>query len=183
MTLISDATDPIYHTENWFAVYTKPRTEKKFKDLLDRFSIENYLPLLKVKKKWSDRMKVIETPLFTSYIFVKIIYWQDYKKVISLPQSVAFVSSYGRLAVVPEDEIHLIQSLVSEYPDRLKAMEKEMLQKGNEVVIKSGPFAGKTAVVQKLKNETYVLLEIKSIEKVIRVELKKEDILLEPISF
>ena len=181
MDILHDSSPEELHAENWFAVYTKPRAEKKFKSFLDKFSIQNYLPLITIKKKWSDRTKIIETPLFTSYVFVKIIYWRDYKKVMGLPQSVSFVSSYGKLAVVPEGEIQLIRDLITEFPDKLKAFEKEMLQKGKEVLIRSGPFAGKKGIIQKLKNETYVLLEIKSIEKVIRVEVNREFLDLSPI--
>jgi len=55
-------------------------------------------------------------------------------------------------------------------------MEKEMLQKGKEVMIKSGPFAGRSAIIDKVKNETFVLLEIKSIQKVLKVEINIDNL-------
>ncbi len=165
--------------ENWYAVYTKPRSEKKLEALLKKFSIEVYLPLLKLKKKWSDRTKTISVPLFTSYIFVKVIYRESYLKVLNLPHSVGFVKSYGNPAIIPESEIELIKSVVEEFPDKIKVLETEMLQKGNEVTIKTGPFAGRKAIVDRVKNETYVLLEIKTIQKVLKIEIKKENLDLE----
>ena len=86
--------EELLDTENWFAVYTKPRSEKKLRSLLEKFSIESYLPLLRVKKKWSDRIKIIENPLFTSYLFVRIKYRESYLKVLNLPHTVGFVTSY-----------------------------------------------------------------------------------------
>ena len=56
----------------WYAVYTKPRWEKKVADLLTKKQIENYCPLNRVLRQWSDRKKVILEPLFTSYVFVRI---------------------------------------------------------------------------------------------------------------
>ena len=56
----------------WFAVYTKPRWEKKVARLLDEQGIENYCPLNKVVKQWSDRKKVVLEPLFKSYVFVRV---------------------------------------------------------------------------------------------------------------
>ena len=63
-------------TLNWYAVYTKPRAEKKLKEALEKKSIQNFLPLITEKKKWSDRQKLISVPLFASYVFVKIDYSQ-----------------------------------------------------------------------------------------------------------
>jgi transcription antitermination factor NusG len=96
--------------ENWYAVYTKPRSEKKLDALLKKFSIEAYLPLLKLKKKWSDRTKIISMPLFTSYIFVRIVYRESYLKVLNITHAVGFVKSYGNPAIIPESEIEIIKS-------------------------------------------------------------------------
>ena len=59
-------------SQKWYAVYTKPRWEKKVNSLLLQKGIEVYCPLNKVRRKWSDRIKTIEEPLFKSYVFVKI---------------------------------------------------------------------------------------------------------------
>jgi transcription antitermination factor NusG len=56
----------------WYAIYTRPRWEKKVNFLLQGKGIESYCPLNKVRRKWSDRIKTIEEPLFKSYVFVKI---------------------------------------------------------------------------------------------------------------
>ena len=56
----------------WYAIYTRPRWEKKVNLLLGGKGIESYCPLNKIKRKWSDRLKTIQEPLFKSYVFVKI---------------------------------------------------------------------------------------------------------------
>jgi transcription antitermination factor NusG len=56
----------------WYAIYTRPRWEKKVNGLLEAKGIESYCPLNRVRRKWSDRIKTIEEPLFKSYVFVKI---------------------------------------------------------------------------------------------------------------
>ena len=67
---LQEHNDP--EVKDWFALYTKARAEKKLGLALDRLGIENYLPLISEKRQWSDRVKVIESPLFKSYIFVRI---------------------------------------------------------------------------------------------------------------
>jgi transcription antitermination factor NusG len=59
-------------TKKWFAIYTRPRWEKKVHKLLEEKGIECYCPLNKVHRKWSDRIKIVEEPLFKSYVFVKL---------------------------------------------------------------------------------------------------------------
>ena len=57
---------------HWFAVYTKPRWEKKVAAILEGKGIENYCPLNKVVKQWSDRKKIVLEPIFKSYVFVRV---------------------------------------------------------------------------------------------------------------
>ena len=56
----------------WYPVYTNSRAEKKAYQELQRKGIEAYLPLKKEWRQWSDRKKIVEEPLFKSYIFVRI---------------------------------------------------------------------------------------------------------------
>ncbi|HEX6432075.1 MAG TPA: transcription termination/antitermination NusG family protein, partial [Niastella sp.] len=58
--------------KRWYAVYTHAKWEKKVADLLTRKNIENYCPLNKVVRQWTDRKKIIYEPLFTSYVFPRI---------------------------------------------------------------------------------------------------------------
>ncbi len=58
-------------SKHWYAIYTKPRWEKKVHHLLSEKGLEAYCPLNKVTRKWSDRMKTVEEPLFKSYVFVQ----------------------------------------------------------------------------------------------------------------
>jgi transcription termination/antitermination protein NusG len=61
-----------HETNSWYAVYTKPRWEKKVASALERRQVESYCPLNQVTRQWSDRRKVVEEPLFSSYVFVRV---------------------------------------------------------------------------------------------------------------
>ena len=58
--------------KKWYAVYTKPRWEKKVFERLQNEQMEAYCPQNRVRKQWSDRIKWVEEPLFKSYVFVKV---------------------------------------------------------------------------------------------------------------
>lgn len=160
----------------WYVLYTRPKAEKKLKQNLDKMSISSYLPLLKVKKKWSDRYKWLDIPLFPGYIFVKIIYPIDSLKILKDPNSVSFVFFQGTPASIQEEEIEMIQIFLNEYPDKVRVEEGKLLQEGNEVELISGPFAGRKAIIEKVKKSYNIILRIPSLNKNLRIEVKKEDI-------
>ena len=58
-------------SKKWIAIYTKPRYEKTVKKEFQKKGFKVYLPMLKERRKWSDRKKWIEFPLFRSYLFVR----------------------------------------------------------------------------------------------------------------
>ncbi|MCB0292804.1 MAG: antitermination protein NusG, partial [Calditrichaeota bacterium] len=57
---------------SWYALYTRPRHEKKVFDQLQEKRIEAFLPLTKELRQWKDRRRWVETPLFTGYVFINI---------------------------------------------------------------------------------------------------------------
>ena len=56
----------------WFAIYTKPKNEKKVVEGLEKIGVEVYCPMITQVKQWSDRKKKVEMPLINSYVFVNI---------------------------------------------------------------------------------------------------------------
>ncbi len=101
-------------TAKWYAVYTKPRWEKKVFSLLSDEGIIAYCPLNKVQRRWSDRMKIVHEPLFTSYVFVKIEEAQM-RKVRMISGVVNFVYWDGSPAIIREQEIDTIKRFLNEY--------------------------------------------------------------------
>src|SRR3954447_25845445 len=97
----------------WYALYTRPRHEKRvFDDLLSR-QIEAFLPTYKVRRRWSDRYKVVEEPLFKNYLFVKVDYDRRYHETLRPYGAVSFVSFDGQPAQIPDSEIESIRRLVT----------------------------------------------------------------------
>lgn len=101
-------------TRKWLAIYTRPRWEKKVNQLLQEKGIESYCPLNKVRRKWSDRYKIVEEPLFKSYVFVKVSE-EDRADVRLTPGAVNFVYWNGKPAVIREKEISAIRQFLNEY--------------------------------------------------------------------
>src|SRR6185369_12090566 len=60
-------------SSQWFAIQTRSRHEKKVADELTGRGVEVFLPLIKQMRKWSDRTKKVDFPLFAGYAFVHIV--------------------------------------------------------------------------------------------------------------
>ena len=143
--------------KNWYAVYTKPRWEKKVHSRLEEKGIEAYSPLNRVRKKWSDRIKWVEEPLFKSYVFVKITE-EDKTRVRMVDGVVNFVYWLGKPAVIKNAEIEAIRNFLNEY-DEVVAEPIE-LAKNMKVTIRGGALMDKEGkVIQVFNNKVQVVIE------------------------
>jgi transcription antitermination factor NusG len=143
--------------KNWYAVYTKPRCEKKIYGLMTRQGIEAYCPLNRVRKKWSDRIKWIEEPLFKSYLFVRIAE-KDQVAVRMVGGVINFVYWLGKPAMVKDEEIQTIRKFMNDH-DEVWA-ESIGLQKGARIAIRQGVFMEKEGKVMKVfNNKVQVIIE------------------------
>ncbi|MCG7856233.1 UpxY family transcription antiterminator [Flavihumibacter sediminis] len=146
--------------KRWYVVYTKPRWEKKVSELLKRKGIEHYCPMNKVRKKWSDRYKIIEEPLFKSYLFVHIEETEQ-SSIRFVEGVVNYVYWLGKPAIVRNDEIEKIKRFLNEYSD-IKVISIDQINRGSVVMINSGVFMDLKAVVVEDRVKT-VILEIISL--------------------
>lgn len=135
----------------WYAIYTRPRWEKKVNSLLLQKGIEVYCPLNRVRRKWSDRIKTIEEPLFKSYVFVKIK--EEDRTAVRMTNGVVnFVYWNGKPAIIKEKEIQTIKRFLDEYENVEVA--KIDLTKGDRVQVIAGPMMDKEGKVLEIKNKT-----------------------------
>jgi transcription antitermination factor NusG len=138
-------------TPKWYAVYTKPRWEKKVAALLRQKGVESYCPLNKVRRRWSDRMKTIEEPLFKSYVFVKAD--DAARTAVRMTDGVInFVYWNGKPAVIKDKEISTIKRFLDEH-------ENVMLQKmevgiNERVKVISGPMMDSEGKVLEVKHKS-----------------------------
>jgi transcription antitermination factor NusG len=98
----------------WYAVYTKPRWEKKVALLLEAKGIEYYCPLNKVVKQWSDRKKIVLEPLFKSYVFVQVDEKEKWE-LLNINGIVNYVHWLGKPAKIKESEIDTVKKFLNEF--------------------------------------------------------------------
>jgi transcription antitermination factor NusG len=99
--------------QKWYIIQTRPRWEKKVADCLKQKGIESYCPVKKVKRRWSDRIKTLEEPLFHTCLFAKIT--PEQKTEVRLTDGVVnFIYDNGKPAFVKEKEVEAFRKF---WPD------------------------------------------------------------------
>jgi transcription antitermination factor NusG len=155
--------------KKWFALYTKPRWEKKVHERLLKNNIDSWCPIHKVQKQWSDRKKIIEEPLFRSYVFVKIDYKVERLPVLMTDGVLNFVHYLGKPAIIRNKEIENIQHYLLEKDVKIEMQSLEGFKVDTKVKITQGVFMDKEGIVlREGRKKVYVQLE--SIGQIMMVE-------------
>ena len=162
---------------HWFAVYTKPRWEKKVAGILDEQGIENYCPLNKVVKQWSDRKKVILEPIFKSYVFVRV---PDSEKwdLKSINGILNFVYWLGKPARIRDADIFTIKKFLNEFSD-VTVEEAPKLAVNAKVRVRQGALMNYHGILVEMSG-TRAKVRIESMGIQLRAQFDKKN--LEPVT-
>ena len=154
----------------WYALYTKPRWEKKVDALLKQRGFESYCPLNRVVKQWSDRKKKVEVPLFTSYVFVQAAETEQ-SKIRMVNGVVNFVYWLNKPAVIRDSEMEALRSFVDNHENII--VEGGGFKEGDNIEIETGIFKGQKATVNKVnKNKLELILETLQLKLVVDIPAK-----------
>jgi transcription antitermination factor NusG len=159
----------------WYAAYTSARHEKRVTEYLGGRSVECYLPLYKSVRRWQDRRKEVELPLFPGYVFVKIAY-RSRLQVLTAPGVARIVSFDGKPAAIRESEIEALRQGLS----RTSGFEPHpYLKVGRRVRVRSGPLSGMEGILTRRKDGFRLVLSIELIMRSVAAEVEEADV--EPI--
>jgi transcription antitermination factor NusG len=141
----------------WYVLYTSPRAEKKVKERLDVMGKETYLPLHRTPRVWSDRVKMIDKPLFTSYLFIRC-HESELRPLLTVYGVGRIVYYCGKPAIVRQREIDAIRLFLEEAVDC-------PLCEGDEVEILTGSLKHISGKIQRVKKK-YLTLYIEPLGRV-----------------
>jgi transcription antitermination factor NusG len=150
---------------NWYAIYAKPRNEKKVTDKLEALGIESYCPTITSIKQWSDRKKKVTSPVLPSYVFVKISEPRR-NEVFDVSGVVRYVFWLGKPAIIREEEIELLKAyLTQDYTSVVQTT----LKRGDKLIVPSGPFKGQEGVIKNTTN-TKIQLVLETLGIILTLE-------------
>jgi transcriptional antiterminator RfaH len=142
---------------NWYAIYTKPRWEKKVLTLLEKNNVEAYIPTREILKQYTDRRKKVIEIVLPSYVFVKIN--ENQKELVRYTSGVVnFVYWLGKPAVIRSSEIEALRKFLGREGElHISTIENKI---GDKIELDQHPFKGKIATITKInKNTTELILD------------------------
>ena len=156
--------------KHWIVVRSKPRSEKVAYSELVKKNIESYLPLLKEKRRWSDRKKWVEFPLFSSYLFARI----NIKDSIFVLQTrgVNNIIKFGEQIAIVQDSVIKAIRLAMEGGYQLEPV--EYFIEGNLVEVIAGPMKGIKGIVAKLKGKNRLIIKIDAIQQALSIQIESK---------
>lgn len=159
-------------SKKWFALYTKPRWEKKIDALLLKKGVESWCPLQKVERQWSDRKKIIEDPLFKSYVFVHINDTER-TKVLMTDGVLNFVYYLGKPAIIKDEEVDTIKKYLAEKDARISIISEQGFMEEMKIKVNYGVFMGNEGTVIR-GGKKKVFVKLQSLGHVMVVEFPAE---------
>src|SRR5882724_6125709 len=100
---------PEEYCQQWYAAYTRANHEKRVSQQLSMSGVEHYLPLCSSLRRWKDRRKKLEVPLFPGYVFVRMAL-RDRLRVLQIPAVACLVGFAGTPSALPSDEIEALRA-------------------------------------------------------------------------
>lgn len=158
----------------WYAIYTRSRSEKKLYQELKDKGIETYLPLKKELKVWSDRKKWVESPLFTSYVFVRVSK-KEYLQAVNSVYAVCYVSIRGKALPIPDCQIEALRIFLSDEKRKLEFSSKD-IKAGDKVEVICGPLKGAEAEIVQLRGKHRLVLRFESLGTCVSTEIKISEV-------
>jgi transcriptional antiterminator RfaH len=146
----------------WFAIYTNPRAEKQVRDRLMEAGVEVFLPLQKTYRIWSDRKKLVEVPLLSSYVFVKVTPL-EFPKVYQSSGVVRFITFEGQPASIPQNQIDNLRLLINS--DTEIEVTSEKFAQGDFVEVIRGSLVGLTGELIKTGSHSRVVVRIDRLDQ------------------
>src|ERR1700761_3832820 len=157
---------------HWYAVYTKPRWEKKVAENLVKNSFESYCPLNRVLRQWHDRKKFVSEPLFASYVFVRTEEAR-HSELSRVSGIVNLVYWLRKPAVIKEEEIDAIKKFTDQYSN--VQLEKTSVNLDDKVRIIKGPLITQEGNVIAVKSRT-VKIALPSLGYIMVAEVEKQNV-------
>ena len=151
----------------WFALQVRTRNEAGVAEQLSGRGYERFLPLYKVRKRWSDRIKEVDAPLFPGYLFCRFDP-QDRLPILKTPGVMQIVGFKNGPVPVDESEI---QALLTVIAAGAPHQPWPLLTAGDRVRIESGPLLGLEGILTEVRRSHRLVLSVTLLQRSVAVEI------------
>jgi transcriptional antiterminator RfaH len=156
--------------QQWFAVQVKPRSEKMVASIAGNRGYDAFLPLQKVRRRWSDRIKLLELPLFPGYLFCRLN--AAYRlPLLTVPGVLGLVGVGKTPLPIQDSEIANIQAVVT---SGLWTEPCAFLESGQLVRLEEGPLAGLEGLYVESRSEHRIVVSVSLLRRSVAIEIERD---------
>ena len=156
----------------WFALYVKVRQERATAAILQSCGFETFLPLCKTTRRWSDRIKNLEAPLFSRYLFCRFDKQERHR--VLTTHGVNYVVGIGKTPVpVPDAEIGALEAVMK---SGIAAQPWPFLQAGQWVRIEAGTLSGLEGILQDFRGSRRLVVSVTLLQRSVGMEIDRLDV-------
>ena len=142
--------------------------------MLETLGVEHFLPMKSEYRQWSDRKQLVESPLFSGYLFVKIDILQDSKlQVLKTRGVVSLVGNQTGPLPIPDDQIEAIRTVLD---SGLDCIESPELFEGDRVRVIRGPLSGLEGTLVRNQSDTRLIITVDMIQRSVSVGVSRQDV-------
>jgi transcription antitermination factor NusG len=155
--------------DSWYALHVKPRFEGIVETQLNGKGYEVFLPTYESKRRWSDRVKTLECPLFPGYVFCR--FNLNLRLPILVTPGVNSIIGIGKSPIpVDPEEISAIRNIVQ---SGIAALPCDYIREGEMVRVESGPLEGLVGIVQRSRNAERLIVSLTLLMRSVSVEIDR----------
>jgi transcription antitermination factor NusG len=151
----------------WYALRVRSNFEQTTSTFLTANGQEAFLPTYRERRRWSDRMKDVDVPLFRGYVFCHMDITRR-QAIVQAPGFLNVVRCGTEFLPVPDAEIAAIRTIVSSPVFRTPW---PYLCMGEKVIIDRGPLAGVEGILLEQKNERRLIVSVHLLQRSVAAEV------------
>jgi len=160
--------------QSWYAVQTRARHERVVSRRLSETGVTTFLPTVTEIHRWSDRKKTVELPLFSCYLFVKLVPSNEERlRVLQVDSVLRFVGIRGLGTSIPDEQIDAVRVLVDE---QLPFCCHPFLKIGQRVRIRGGAMDGVEGILTSRNGDQSLVISVDAIQRSLAVRVQGYDL-------
>ena len=153
----------------WYAIRVRPRYEKQIAQALGSKGIASFLPLYSARRKWSDRIKDLELPLFDGYVFCQANLDQR-MPVLTIPGVIHFIGIGKMPQPIERHEIEALRQIVG---TGSVARPWPFLREGERVRIEDGPLRSIEGILTRVGDTDQVVVSVTLLQRSVAVPVNR----------
>lgn len=156
-------------SEQWYAIRVKSRCEKMVSDQLQHKGYEQFLPMYSSRRLWSDRVKLLQMPLFTGYLFCRF----DLEKRLGILNTPGVANIVGKGRVPVAIDPVQIEDIRTAIASGRNVQPWPTMELGKKVRIELGPLRGVVGILMRYKNAAQLVIQVDLMQRAMAVEVEE----------